>query len=76
MGGRDRTENGADLEKVQTGAFVRCLFHAEHTSETGHRAGDPPTHTHTSVLLAVCSSSWAVSDKKGKVRVRAGKPEH
>lgn len=38
--------------------------------------GTPPTHTHTTVLLAVCSSSWAVSDKKGKVKVRAGKPEH
>lgn len=53
MGGRDRTENGADLEKVQTGAFVRCLFHAEHTSETGHRAGDPP-HTHTHIGAACC----------------------
>lgn len=39
--------------------------------------GTPPhTHTHTTVVLAVCSSSWAVSDKKGKVKVRAGKPEH
>lgn len=73
----DRTENGDDLEKVQTGAFVRCLFHAEHTSETGHRAGDPSSPPPpTTVLLAVCSSSWAVSDKKGKVKVRAGKPEH